>query len=302
MIDPNGTAATTRKHVPRYRRAETGATCVLTSRDLDILKLVESFRLASSEHVQLLIAGSDQNILRRLQALFHVGYVDRLRPRFVQGGGSAKMVYAITNKGAKTLQKAGLIQKLTKTDLNAQNKEVGDLYIAHTLLISRVRAVLTAACASHPEFKLLAWREGRGIQDKIEVVLPKGYAELPVAADSFFSIGDAKGRTHYFLEADRGTMVLERVARKLIAYAAYDKAEKHKDKFGIRKFRVLTVTASAARMQNLLRVAKEADEVCKAARTMFLFATEEQLALAQPTRIFEKIWTTPTEADVCAIP
>src|SRR5262245_16408142 len=61
------------------------------------------------------------------------------------------------------------------------------------------------------------------------------YAHLPVAADSFFSIRDARGRTHYFLEADRGTMPLKRFTRKLIAYAAYDKAEKHQDKFGIRK-------------------------------------------------------------------
>jgi protein involved in plasmid replication-relaxation len=190
----------------------------------------------------------------------------------------------------KTLQKAGLIQKRASTDLSAQNKEVGDLYVAHTLLISRVRTMITAACARHPELSLLTWREGKGIQDTIEVALPTPYAKLPVAADSFFSVQDAQGRTHYFLEADRGTMTRERFTRKLIAYAAYDKAQRHKAKFGIRKFRVLTVTTGETRMQNLMRAACKAEEVRRAPASMFLFTTEEKLALSRPETIFEKIW------------
>src|SRR6266481_6664378 len=106
--------------LPRFQRAVTEVPLVLTTRDLDILQAVESFRLLTSEHIQALIPGSDQNILRRLKVLFHAGYLDRLRPQFVNGGGSAKMIYALTNKGAQILQKAGLIQQRTKTDLNAQ--------------------------------------------------------------------------------------------------------------------------------------------------------------------------------------
>jgi len=109
--------------LPRYRRATTEVACVLTPRDLAILRLVESFRLASSEQIQLLVSGSDQGILRRLQALFHAGYLDRLRRQYVPGGGSAKMIYAITNKGVATLQKEGLIEKATQTDRNAQNRD-----------------------------------------------------------------------------------------------------------------------------------------------------------------------------------
>ena len=133
------------------------------------------------------------------------------------------------------------------------------------------------------------------------MALPHGYAQLPVAADAFFTLRDAKGRTHYFVEADRGTMTLERFTRKLIAYAEYDKAEKHKDKFGIRKFRVLTVTSSAVRIQNLMQAAKEAEAVRKAPATMFLFTTEEQLKLVRPETIFEKIWTSVAQDEPCSI-
>ena len=96
-------------------------------------------------------------------------------------------------------------------------------------------------------------------------------------------------------------MTRERFTRKLIAYATYDKAEKHKAKFGIRKFRVLTVTTGEARMQNLIRAASEAEEVRKAPATMFLFTTEEKLALALPESIFEKIWTAPGRGEPCSI-
>jgi predicted DNA-binding transcriptional regulator AlpA len=138
-----------------------------------------------------------------------------------------------------------------------------------------------------PELGLLAWREGKGIQDTIEVALPTPYAKLPVAADSFFSVQDAQGRTHYFLEADRGRMTLERFTRKL-AYSAYDEAERQNKKVGIRRFRVLTLMTGEARMQSLMQAARKAEEVRRAPATMFLFTTEEKLA--QPESIFEKIW------------
>jgi protein involved in plasmid replication-relaxation len=279
----------TTNRLPRYRRASTEVACVLTTRDLEILKHVESFRLLTSEHIRLLVPGSDQNILRRLQILFHPGYLDRPRPHRVENGGSSKMVYAITNKGVQKLQKEGLIQTRAKTDRNAQNKEVGDLYLAHTLLVSQIRAMFLLACQAEPQMQFLFWREGRELLDTIEVTLPDRYAEFPVAPDGFFGLRDAKGRLYFFVEADRGTSTLKRFTRKLLAYAAYSRTEKHKEKFGIQKFRVLTVTSSRARCRNLVQAAAAAEDLREAAG-IFLFTTEEKLALSRPETIFEKIW------------
>ena len=131
----------------------------LTPRDLEILQIVESFRLLTSAHIEALVRGSNQGILRRLQKLFHGGYVDRLPPPRNDGGGSAKMIYAITNRGFRELQKAGLIEDRTKTDWNAQNRDLGDLFIPHTLLVSHFRAVLEAACRARPGLELLFWKE-----------------------------------------------------------------------------------------------------------------------------------------------
>lgn len=281
--------------LPRYRRA-TEVPCDLTPRDLDILKAVQSFRLLTSEHIQLLAQGSDQGILRRLQKLFHAGYLDRLRPNHVPGGGCAKMIYAISNRGVQNLQKAGLIQRLTKTDWNAQNRSLHDLSIRHTLLISHIRSVLTASCTPPSGLELLFWREGRELQDTIEVALPDSYARIPVAPDGFFGLRDAQGRSHFFVEADRGTMTVKRFTRKLLAYTAYFREKRHTAKFGIRFFRVLTVTSSAARCQNLRAAAAAQGEV-RALGRMLLFTSEEKLSLMRPKRVLEDIWSLPGSSE-----
>ena len=91
MTNPTGTIATAQaQRLPRYTCAKTELSCVLTPRDLEILKHVEGFRLLTSEHLQLLVPGSPQGILRRLQKLLHDGCLDRLRPRFAQGGWSMR--------------------------------------------------------------------------------------------------------------------------------------------------------------------------------------------------------------------
>ena len=206
------------------------------------------------------------------------------------------MVYAITNRGAQTLHKEGLINNPSKTDRNAQNRELGDIHIAHTLLVSHIRAAFTLACQVKPEMEFLFWREGRQLLDRIEVTLPDTYAKVPVAPDGFFGLRDAKGRSNFFVEADRGTMTLERFTRKLQAYAAYFRQKKHEKKFGITFFRVLTVTSSDARRRNLIASAEAADDL-RRMKKMFLFTTEEKLSLARAESVFETIWTVPASKE-----
>jgi len=114
--------------LPRYRRVQR-VPLHLTARDIQILKTVKDFRLLTSAHIQALANGSDQQILRRLQKLFHAGYLHRVTPRVSPNGGSTKMVYAVTNKGLAQLQKEGLIAEPSKTDCNENNRSLHDLSI-----------------------------------------------------------------------------------------------------------------------------------------------------------------------------
>lgn len=45
-------------------------------------------------------------------------------------------------------------------------------------------ATRTPGCATHSGIELLFWREGRKLQDTIEVALPDKYAQLPVTPDA----------------------------------------------------------------------------------------------------------------------
>lgn len=291
---------TTRTRLPRYKRTQREVALMLTPRDLDILALVESFRIMSSEQIQALTEGSRQGILRRLQKLFHAGFLDRLLPEMRDGGGSTKMVYAVTNRGMRELQKRGRVTEVSKTDWNAANRDLHSLTVHHTLLISHIRAVLTLACRS-AGISLRFWRdEGPGISDAIEVAGPEGYVRAPVAPDAFFGLEDAKGRMQFFLEADRGTMTVKRFLLKLKAYAAYWEEKRHETRFGIRYFRVLTVTTSPARRHNLSHAAGSLIEVEKIDR-MFLFTEDAVLSLQRPETIFDSIWTTPKGGDACSL-
>ena len=87
-------------------------------------------------------------------------------------------------------------------------------------------------------------------------------------------------RVHYFLEADRGTMpvVREKLAqssffRKLLAYEATWSNKVHQRHLGIPRFRVLTVTTSAARVKSLL----DACSRLQRGHGLFLFADESVL-------------------------
>jgi hypothetical protein len=296
MNEPLATPAPKPKRLPRYKRAPREVDFMLTKRDLEILKTVKDFRLLTSAHIQALADGSNQGILRRLQKLFHAGLLDRLSPqRTPYGEGSAKMIYAVTNQGVRTLQKEGLIAEPTSTDWNFQNRSLHDLSIHHTLLIAHIRTVLTAACNANSGTRLLFWREGPSTQDAIEVALPGGYARIPVAPDAYFALEDAKGRTNYMLEADRGTMSGKRFHLKLKAYAAYWREKKHHAKFGIQHFRVLSVTTGAQRQENLVSAVR-ADDDLRAIARMFLFTEEQNLSLGRPPCIFEPIWRMPGQA------
>jgi len=293
-------SAPTTTRLPRYRRAATEVSCVVTQRDLEILKTVQNFRLVASADIQALAIGSKQGILRRLQKLYHAGYLDRVPPRRSKDGGSAPMVYAVTNKGIRTLQKEGRVDCVTSTDWNAQNRSQGDLFVDHTLLVSRIRTVFTLASRPGSGRELAFWREGRELLDRVEVALDRGYVSAPIAPDAFFSTRHAKGRSNFFLEADRGTMTIARFMLKLRAYAAYFAEKKHEVKHGIKFFRVLTVAHSRTRGMHLAEGAA-ALEALRRHRRLFLFTDASSMSLEHPESVLEKIWTIPGESGLTSL-
>jgi hypothetical protein len=88
-------------------------------------------------------------------------------------------------------------------------------------------------------------------------------------------------RVLYFIEADCGTMPVTRGTlmqssfhRKLLAYEATWQQGVHRRRFGFNRFRVLTITTNAQRVNSLVEACAQLEH----ARGLFLFADHAALA------------------------
>lgn len=256
--------------------------------------MIYDYRFTPSHHVTNLIAGSERKILGRLQKLFHQGYLERLADRRIRTrAGSERMVYAITRKAGDLLISEGGLD-ISKIDWDLKNRTATERHIKHTLMIAKFRTVLTLAAENKEGIAVGKWKENRGsgknidpqLSDTVKLELKEGKeVRLRIVPDAFFSLEEEQSEMFFFLEADRATMTAERFLKKLMAYRAWWTQGGSKKKLGVEHFRVLTITPSLKRRDNLREVAKRVKPA-----GMFWFAGEKQYFVRSPENIFSPIW------------
>ena len=127
------------------------------------------------------------------------------------------------------------------------------------MMLVDLHVILTLA-THESTFRLMTWREGRELSDYVSIVNHSGIQKLPIRPDAFFTLEDSRrpegsNRAHFFLEADRSTATQTRFKEKISAYWHYLEQGLHTRKFGIKNFRVLTVTLTDPRAKNLCDLA-----------------------------------------------
>jgi len=252
-----------RRRLPRFTRAKRShrPALVLQNRDVDLLRTISEYRLISTPQILRLFSDDSQDgLYRRLQKLFHGGYVDRLGRN-----PNAPLVYAIGRRGAEVLGEA-------------TRKAVGEPYVAHQLMIGNFKIALLEAV------------KGRRIEISWWALPP----HLPVKPDAFFTLQfawlpEGQNRAHFALEADRSTMPSRRFRSKLERYIDWWRQGAHTEALGIRNFRILTVTRSRARRENLAEVAA----TLRIEAPMFWFASETELMPGGPKSVLDDVWTVP---------
>lgn len=178
------------KRRPRYRRVEVGERPAfrLTERDRHLLKCIYDHRFitaamlqdlapapqltpAQQEAVARLVsarraqanrlgeserapARTKRAIQWRLQALYHHGYVQRLKL-----SNNDPIVYSLGNRGADELTLHYGIDR-QQVDWTSKNREVGERYLEHGLMVSRFRYALALALRERPEGTLAFWEPG----------------------------------------------------------------------------------------------------------------------------------------------
>ena len=285
--------------LPRFRRGPAVAPIQLTERDHDIIRLVHRHRFLRSRQIAALLGGSSQQLLRRLQLLYHHGYLERPRAQldYYQKGGSRPIVYGLGNKGGALLKRE-LGTAIRDVSWGEKNRAVRRMFLEHALLVSDVMVALELACrksgvrlltekdlvplGKYPSFR---WRVNIDSRLKLGVVPDRVFALECDNPD------DRRERAYFFLEADRGTMPVRRHGlsqtsfyRKLLAYEATWSQNIHRRRFGFHRFRVLTVTSSVPRVASLLEVCLQ----LKRGHGLFLFA--DRSVLDEPGLLFAPLW------------
>jgi hypothetical protein len=286
-----------KRRSPRFHRVPPVVPVQLTERDHAITRLVHRHRFLRSHQIVALLGASEQQIVRRLQLLFHHGYLERPRAQiqYYERGGSRSIAYGLGNKGGMLLRQEHGVT-VDSDAWNEKNNSVGRVYLEHALLVSETMVSLELACRKRG-VRLL--HEGElGLSVKTQPfrwwVKIEGGLQLGVIPDRVFALEyrDQHGqmqRACFFLEADRGTMPVTRHTlsqtsfyRKLLAYEATWTNKVHQRHLGIPRFRVLTVTTIAARVQTLLTACSQ----LKRGHGLFLFADRSVLE-KDP---FDSVW------------
>lgn len=269
-----------------------GAGFALTAGDLDIFKLLYECRMLRREHISALTGRPPRRLHRRLLKLITEGYVTSIRlPQ-------QKHIYALGKEALPVLVAQGIASDVLLTE-RLRVHELKELFLRHEMMIVDFHVMLRLA-GKTDALKLVGWREGRELYDSVIVGNHSGNNRLPMRPDAFFTLEDSRrqpgaNRANFFLEADRSTATQTRFKDKILAYWHYLEQGLHTKKFGIKNFRVLTLTLTEARARNLCQLAASA--VPERARKYYLFASIEKFSLANPAPILQSVYLSPRNCE-----
>jgi len=267
-----------------------------------IVQCVFRHRFLRSWQIAAIVGGSKQAVLRRLQLLYHHGYLERPRAQieYYQPGGSRAFVYGLGDRGAELLRSTGTTPARA-LEWSVKNRAVKRLFLEHALLVSDVMVALELACRQHGGMRFLSSDElplPTATRSRLEPfrwkVSLNSNTRIGVVPDCVFGLEFVdqppdRNRAYFFLEADRGTMPIKRSGlhhssfhRKFLAYEATWLQELHRKHFGFHRFRVLSVTTSADRLKHLVEACRQLER----GQGLFLFtdlnsllATTDPLAM-----------------------
>jgi hypothetical protein len=302
----------TTSRAKRFERRQVPAPFQLTERDLRILSHVARHRFLSSEHLARLDGGSEQNVLRILRVLFDHQFLDRPATQLAHMpiSGPRPMVYGLGRRGAQALRDHSV--HADSSDWTERNKRAGAKFIEHTLAIADFMVALEIACWERGDITLLHEREilanaparTQKSREPLRLVVPGLSNKMGVSsviADGLFGLGFPDDTAAYFLlEVDRGSMPIVRsnfdrtsYRRKLLVYWEAWKRKLHVEQFGVSQIRMLTITDSAKRVQNMLSAV---DEITAGkGSNFFLFGHSEQFREISPLNV---VWQTGKGATV----
>jgi hypothetical protein len=293
-----------RKHRQRAR-GEAKPPFEVQPRDLDMLQAIYLNRVLTRELLLILFPPNPSHappsrsaaqpktpgsyIDRRLGKLFHHGYVDRKR---ITVGG--KLIYALADAGATILREQRPALKLTGTKWTEHNRTLTEKYLEHALMVARVCLSLAATVEKAAPLTLGSFqRDSHRKDQKLAAKWRDGAKKITVVPDAFFTLvnptrPEGQNRLAFFVETDRSTMTLDRMAEKYARYAEllrrHDLLTKH---YNVTGGKVLSIAKSDARAENLAAVI---NDTVPAPLRKFFFTTSETRYSDHPANFLATVW------------
>lgn len=267
----------------KFKRSKDPPRITIKEPDIKIMRDIADFRLLNARQIMALHPKiGERTMKRKLQLMFHNGFLDRPKCQFSNYGSSDYIIYALGRKGAKSI----FNDWRANLDWTEKNRNIKSTSVAHILMVCDFLIALKIALHGRKE-QLIHWQT----ED------PKSYFPIDgrmttLRPDVFFTIRDGKDLLHFFFEADLSNTEHKRFFLKMRAYWQLWRQAEHKKKLGIERFRVLTATISEQRKENLRAITKGADDR-KQGSEMFLFACEKNYNLKKHGSILEPIWQSP---------
>jgi hypothetical protein len=285
---------------PRYRRASEPPAFRLTDDDVAIVRLLARHRFLRSSHLAALVDRSRDRTNDRLARLFHAGYLDRPRAQldYYPDTGSAPMVYALADRGARLLIERDGID-FANVEWSRKNREAGRPFIAHQLEIMDFYVALQLAVRHRSDVRLIhaeemvssfpdhSFAERNPFALRTKVHHCGRIHDIGIIPDLVFGLtfGDGSRRC-FMVEIDRGTMPVVRTdimqtsfERKMRAYLSAHAAKQHERRFGWKTFRVLTVTTDEHRLSSMTDALRAIRIPNSPGPALFLFACRSELTV-----------------------
>jgi Replication-relaxation len=290
------------QRLPRFRRASEPPAFQLTDGDVEIVRLLARHRFLRSTHIAALIGRSLDRTNDRLKGLFHHGYLDRPRSQLdYYPNGSAPMVYALADRGARLLIARDGID-FANVEWSRNNRRAGRPFVDHQLEIMDFYIALQCAmrdrvdaCLIHPDELVAAFPDqsfspSNPFALRVKTSIKGVQQEIGLVPDLAFGILYPNGsRRCFFVEIDRGTMPVVRsditqtsFERKMRAYLSAHASKQHERHFGWKTFRVLTVTTDEYREQTMRNALSKLHVANAPGPALFLFVTRGELLGADP--------------------
>ena len=277
-----------------------------TKRDHVIVQIVDELGFATAEQVERRMSADPQlaalgtsrrGISNRMKMLYAHAWLDRpALQRALLYEHNASLIYTLGPAGARFLNRDD--RKIT--DRSAKRKAV-PLTLAHELEVND--ALLTFRTAVQqaglifldqnelvvPELKDASIRVPHPFGCKVSVAPPhlKDPIQLTAIPDRAFAVLHPDGARHTFLlEWDRQSMSVgdkrtrllgkSSFIKKLYAYHAIWRQKLHEERWGVTRWRLLTITPSEKRIGSLLKAQRYVTGDRLAG--LFLYSTPERLA------------------------